>query len=368
MSKGPQDKDAGNVTASDVAAALDGAEPVEDQEDGQEKPAPPPLPPTLANTTDAFLEELEARRSGKRRGVSTGLVGLDAMLDGGLRQGLYLLAAPPGAGKTTLALQIAAHVARGNPDAGVPPRPVLFVALEMPRWDLETRLIAARLGWAWPKVRGAEHLDDQEAAAVLKVRDALATELPLLELVEGAHGYMTADGLEAELARLSPLDPVTKAPKVEIPPLVVVDYLQAIAPDTSWVGDRRNAVGHNAYRLKTLSTVYRVPVLALSSVARDWYGKADADKPSSPLGYLAAGKESGDAEFATDVMLYLDMDEPAPTLDGPAVEAECRIVVAKNRGGDRGFVGPIQYHGARGTFRESGSRSYSSGEMLGGKK
>jgi replicative DNA helicase len=278
---------------------------------------------TLNATEASFGDDLRERRSGTRRACPTGLDALDEKLEGGLRQGLYLLAAPPGAGKTTLALQVGEHVARAR-------RRVLFVALEMPRWDLETRLVAARLGWSWPKVRGAQYLDEREVGEVLAARAELSRECSGLEILETGHNRMTVADIRREVERTAPA-------------LVVIDYLQAVAPDPHWQGDRRNAVGTNAYALKTLSTRAKVPILALSSVSRDWYGRG-SEKPENPIGFLAAGKESGDAEFAADVVLYLDVDEA-----DARGSADGRIVVAKNRGGERGFVG-VRYDGAVGRF------------------
>ena len=80
---------------------------------------------TPADSFLAFFRQRDAVEAGDARGyVCTGYMALDELLGGGmLNSGLYLLAARPGMGKTTLALNIADRVAQADP--------VLFISLEM---------------------------------------------------------------------------------------------------------------------------------------------------------------------------------------------------------------------------------------------
>ena len=91
------------------------------------------------------------------QGLPTGIARLDELLNG-LRDGLYLLGGPPGMGKTTLAWQIAAHVAR---DA-----PVLYVTFEHASANLTLKALCAKAGLNPHEVqRGRADLDALRKAA-----------------------------------------------------------------------------------------------------------------------------------------------------------------------------------------------------------
>src|SRR5438445_10624994 len=90
------------------------------------------LPPS--EWTDHLIDYLGQTRTGGLAGVSTGLRDLDTMTLG-LSQGLYLLAASTGTGKTAMAGQIALHVAERH-------GPVIFVSMELTDVDLAVRLVS----------------------------------------------------------------------------------------------------------------------------------------------------------------------------------------------------------------------------------
>src|SRR5574337_972743 len=83
---------------------------------------------------------IEARQEGNVCGLAPGFGDLDRLLNGGLRAGqLLIVAARPGMGKTSLALQIAHHAAAGG-------TPALFLSQEMPEADITDRILAASHG------------------------------------------------------------------------------------------------------------------------------------------------------------------------------------------------------------------------------
>ncbi|WP_322056784.1 replicative DNA helicase [Paraburkholderia sp. J63] len=93
-------------------------------------------PKSARDALGDHLAALEARSTGATPAISTGIEALDARLNGGLRPGwLCIVAARPGAGKTSLAMNVAAHVAEDHP--------VLFCSMEMPLGELNDRLIAS---------------------------------------------------------------------------------------------------------------------------------------------------------------------------------------------------------------------------------
>ena len=91
---------------------------------------------------EVLAEAAERRRQWEETGIpvqglSTGITHLDDLLNG-LNEGLYLLGGPPGMGKTTLAWQLATHVARDTP--------VVFVTFEHAPTNLLLKALCARAG------------------------------------------------------------------------------------------------------------------------------------------------------------------------------------------------------------------------------
>ncbi|MBU9534615.1 AAA family ATPase, partial [Burkholderia multivorans] len=152
------------ATADDAATLIDrAAAKLESLGEATVKREPKLLAQALAD----HINLLERRSTGGERVISTGYEDLDRALNGGLRPGWsVILAARPGMGKTSLALNIASHAAV---DHGV-----LFLSMEMPESELIDRNIAS-LGRV-PLDRVMNAPDDNEfwdrvTAATLKMRD-----------------------------------------------------------------------------------------------------------------------------------------------------------------------------------------------------
>ena len=96
--------------------------------------------------------------------ISTGMTGLDALLEGGFRKGnLNVIAAGPGMGKTTFAMQFAAYIAKSG-------KRVCFFSLEMPNYQVKERL--AKQGNADVPII----VDDASAITPKYIRKKLVTE------------------------------------------------------------------------------------------------------------------------------------------------------------------------------------------------
>ncbi len=268
------------------------------------------------------LADVEARRQhweatgSPVQGVPTGLPRLDDLLSG-LNAGLYLLGGPPGMGKTTLAWQIATHVAREAP--------VVFVTFEHPPTNLIMKALCAQAGLnAQEVLRGRAALEPlrQAAAAWQPVAQRLA-------LVEGTSRLTLAQ------VRSQALQAMQQQHAARC--LIVVDYLQL------WAKVAEDLRGHLTVRervellgglLRELALGLRSPVLALASQNRS-AGNYGAGKGSAALDSL---KESGDLEYAADVVLFLtEAQERLATPPARAVE----LTVAKHRHGETGKLGLI---------------------------
>jgi replicative DNA helicase len=260
----------------------------------------------------------DADGAAPRPGVPTGLTDLDD-LTGGLQPGdLACVAARTGQGKTAFALGVAVR------HALAPARPpVLFVSLEMTPDQLAARTAAMLADVPHSRVRAGawQPLADAELQAVSLAANALAgTRLRVVcrGTVTVADVRAHARALQAEHGAIG---------------LVVVDYLQLVAPDGARGGNRQEDVAGISRGLRALALDLGVPVLALSQLNRA------ADERAEPQ--LRDLRESGAIEHDCALILFLwPATGPggAPVAEADDGSAEVRIVVGKNRAGPTGAV------------------------------
>ena len=246
---------------------------------------------------------------------------------GGFNDGLYLLAGPPGMGKTTLALQLAAAATREVP--------VVVVTFEHAPENLTLKLLCARAGVNPRDVqRGYADLAKLRAAAV-----AWEPVVQRLAVIEGS-SQLTVAQVRAQALRAMRQHQAERC-------LVVVDYLQLwakVAEDLRGNFSVRERVDMLGGLLRELALRLRSPVLALASQNRG-AGNYGNGKGSAALDSL---KESGDLEYAANVVLFLtEAQERLATPPARAVE----LTVAKNRHGDTGKL-PLIFRPDLGTMRE----------------
>jgi replicative DNA helicase len=233
-------------------------------------------------------------RDGGLAGLSTGLIDLDQKLGGLHPSDLLILAARPSMGKTTLATNIAFHIARNyawepQPDGSkktVNGGVVAFFSLEMSAEQLAMRLLADVSGVSSDRLRKGE-IDASEFG---RVRDA-ALEIQQAPIFIDATGGLSISKLAARARRLKRqvgLD------------LIVVDYLQLVTGgEGSKTDNRVQEVSMITQGLKALAKELAVPVIALSQLSRQVENREDKRPQLSDL------RESGSIEQDADMVMFV---------------------------------------------------------------
>jgi len=281
-------------------------------------------------------------RDGGLAGISTGLIDLDQKLGGLHPSDLLILAGRPSMGKSSLATNIAFHVARNyawepQPDGSrktVNGGVVAFFSLEMSAEQLAMRLLAEVSGVSSDRLRKGE-IDASEFG---RVRDA-AIEIQDAPLFMDSTGGLSIAKLAARSRRLkrqSGLD------------LIVVDYLQLVTGGDGRGNDNRvQEVSMITQGLKALAKELSVPVIALSQLSRQVENREDKRPQLSDL------RESGSIEQDADVVMfvyresyYLSRTEPREGTaehltwqeDMDRVNNLAEVIIGKQRHGPIGTV------------------------------
>lgn len=260
---------------------------------------------------DAYITE---EVSGKPPGtIGTGVPFFDENL-GLLAPGeVLVMAGRPGVGKTALALQMADAAVRAGKRATV-------FSLEMSGKDLIGRLSRQRSGRRAAVVKGCSKGEYQAAKeARIGAAQAIKSEKGRLYVYEVQEAASVAQ-IEDRVAMLASADLT--------PDVVVIDYLQLVAPEDSRA-PREQQVALISRRVKLMALTYKVPVILLSQLNRD-AEKNDRRPRMSDL------RESGSIEQDADrVWLIYPEEGSAPASDNPAVPVT--IEQAKNRNGQSGI-------------------------------
>ena len=306
---------------------------------------PPPYETVSAAGQMSAFEDYIALQA-KRPPLPTGFPKLDAALDGGLYDGLYVLGAVSSLGKTTLCMQIADQLAMQGRD-------VLIFSLEMTAFELMARSISresfqsdpTRIKYLSRTVRGV--LDGrrypdyaiEEREHLQKAKAAYAAYAGHLWFREGDH-ETGLDYLAAEIRR--------HIRETGIRPVVLIDYLQIIAPVDVHFTDKQN-LDRIVCALKKLSREEGLAILAISSFNRENYNLEVS---------MNAFKESGGIDYSADVLMGLQArgaGRPGFNIDEEKRKdpRELELKILKNRSAALGAPIPFRYYPAFSCFEEA---------------
>ena len=268
---------------------------------------------SIGTVLSGVLENIEqlSAEGGRLPGISSGFSAIDAKLSGLNKSDLILLAARPGMGKTSLALNIALNVGKNSG------KTVAMFSLEMSKEQLALRLLSSEAlvesnRLLTGELRESDWMKVAEAAGVLSRADIRLDDNPLL----------TVSDMNAKCRRLDNLG------------LVVIDYLQLMSSaggSMKHSGEsRQQAVSDISRMLKIMAKELQVPVLCLSQLSRA-NEKRDDKRPM-----LSDLRESGAIEQDADIVLFIFREDYySPDSDKRNI---AELIVAKNRHGETGKV------------------------------
>ena len=264
---------------------------------------------------DRYFEESEIR-SFEGEVINTGFAVLDDILGGLRRSDMVVLAARPGAGKTSLVLGIARNAAVQQKAR------VAIFSVEMAREQLVQRLLSSEAGVDSKQLRlgqqtEAEERRIMEATGVLSEAPIYIDDSPVLRVVE----------MKSKARRLHYEQGID---------LIIVDYLQLVRGDGR--EGRVQEVTEISRSFKELARELNIPLIAVSQLSRAPEGRAS----HRPL--LSDLRESGAIEQDADVVVFIyreDMNISEEEwkkyhIDEPFPRGVADIIVAKQRNGPIG--------------------------------
>ena len=277
----------------------------------------------VAQLIGPFLNQLNDLASGKTGlpGLPSGFSAVDQKIHGLNKSDLVLLAARPGVGKSSFALNIALNVAKQSG------KTVAVFSLEMSKEQLLVRLMSSEalveLGRLMTgRLSPSDWGKLTQAARTLRQADIRIDDNPML----------TAAEMNAKCRRLDNLG------------LVVIDYLQLMTASggRSYAGEnRQQAVSDISRMLKVMAKELDVPVLCLSQLSRANEKREDKRPMLSDL------RDSGAIEQDADIVMFLYREDYYKEETENKNIAEC--IVAKNRHGETGKI-PLRWQPEYTTF------------------
>lgn len=266
-----------------------------------------PVAPVMARVFDQLSHAADSVDG--ITGLSTSLEDLDQILDGLLGGRLYVLAARPKMGKTTLAQNIAEQVAlRAR-------KSVAFFSFEMKPEELGKRMLANLAGVTGGKLRSGklDNADWQNVTLWTRKIGEASMRISRPRIAKVQHVCAQVRRMKAQDNDLV---------------LVVVDYLQLMHVS----GDNRAAgIGDITRALKLLASELDIAVLLLSQLNRDVEKRTGDKRP-----IVADLRDSGSIEQDADAVIFIYRDEiyhPGSRWEGTA-----ELIVAIQRDGAPGMA------------------------------
>ena len=269
---------------------------------------------TLEHISSALNEAMKsidelAKNGGQIKGISTGITEFDKLTNGLQNSDLILLAARPGVGKSSFAMNIAINASIFQH------KTCAIFSLEMPRVQLAMRSLCqvAKVSMSKTKKGG---LTTEEMKYIWMANKTLAD----------ANIYISDSSLA------TPMDVLDKCRRLKREKgldLIVIDYLQLMSSGkVSKDDNRQQEISQITRFLKIAAKELDVPIILLSQLSR----AIEQRKDHKPM--LSDLRESGAIEQDADMVLFIDNPDKYNDIVNPNEPGICELVVAKHRNGE----------------------------------
>ncbi len=256
------------------------------------------------------------------KGIPTGYRRLDQMMNGLQKTDLVVLAARPGMGKTSFAMNLVEN-------AGINHGKTCAVfSLEMPRQQIVQRLLCS-----YAKVHMGKALRGQLTQEEWKKIILASDKLRKSKIYVDDSSSVTPAEILSKCRRLKSI-----AGSLD---LVMIDYIQLMRGGSSTVAgseNRQQEIASITRDLKIMAKELEVPIIALSQLRR-----IQSNEPT-----LSDLRESGAIEQDADIVMFIHRPEALATAQdiaaGKVVKGAADLIIAKHRNGEQGRV-PLKFIG-----------------------
>tara|TARA_R110002020_G_scaffold269825_1_gene485148 strand:- start:5899 stop:7209 length:1311 start_codon:yes stop_codon:yes gene_type:complete len=257
-------------------------------------------------------------------GISSGFSALDRLNNGWNPGELVILAARPGMGKTTLALNFMINAI--NQD-----KRVLMFSLEMTTLELGFKLISTITGLDNDRVKRGKLTEDEWKDIHSKTSFVINSN----KLLVDDDGNTDLFGLKSISKRFN------HKSKVD---MIIVDYLQLLngSDKSNKQQNREQQISYLSRSLKALAKELDIPIICLSQLSRAVESRGNKRPMLSDL------RESGAIEQDANQVMFIYRDGYYNKLD---TSGDTEIILAKNRAGQTGTI-QLNFNGAKSTFTD----------------
>ena len=279
-----------------------------------------------------YLENL-SKKDESVIGIPTGFPDIDDKITGMKAGEMFVIAARPSVGKTSLAISILRNVAL----RAQTPRSILFFTMEMTAEQIARRVLCAEAGVSERNFRNKTQSKGEwnritGAASLLSNAKILIDPTPAMKVME----------MRARARRLKSQEKID---------LIIIDYLQLMRADVDKKNDnRQQEVSMISAGIKSLAKELSIPILVLAQLNR----ATEMQKGGIPK--LSNLRESGSIEQDADIVGFIHRDtekQKEATEEEKVKGLEAEFIIEKNRSGEPGRI-PLSFFPLLASF---GSRS-----------
>ncbi len=260
---------------------------------------------SISDVCSAVTSSMKTR-NGTISGIPTGIDDLDCIIDGLCDSQMVVVAGRPSMGKSAFAHNV---IAESACKGGIPS---LLFSIEMSAFEVARRMIISMSGVNEYSMRNYSMMTSEQKKKV-EAASSIISSSPIFINDSGSLN-------PTQFARVARHHKRNHGIR-----LIVLDYIQIMAPDDNFRGNRQEQVAGFCRAIRAISRELNVPVIALSQISRQ--SEASADK--RPM--LSNLRESGAIENDAHAVILLHRPEYYSDGDKPGV---AELIVAKNRNGE----------------------------------